>query len=134
MYDQTHGRYVLVQVAMPGAPAPAANLVGPSGQPLAMPPGPTGTRSAQMLRPGVDGQGNQVDKYGEFLSRIPDLDPRSNPIAGQLYPHLVPDPAQVLQQFPPPRPIFEKAPENLDPAADAWGTRAPVTRATGLAE
>lgn len=133
MYDQTHGRYVLVQVAMPGAPPPQAALVGPTGQPLVM-PGPAGTSSSQLLRPGVDAQGNRVDKYAELLARAPDLDPRTNQIAQQLYPHLVPDPAQVMQAFPPPRPLYENAPHNADPAADAWGRSAPMTRAPGLSE
>lgn len=100
-------------------------LVGPSGQPLGSPGGGgAGSTVAQLLRPGVDDQGNQVSPYQKFLSTLAEIEP-TNEQGKRLFLTLVPDPEEAARQYPTPRAM--KA-EYDTGAEDPWGGRKPNLR------
>lgn len=125
-WSEAHRQYLLVQVAIPRAAAPVpSRLVGPGGQPLGS---PGGSMSTQLLRTGVDSQGNAVDPYHTWLAQQRDLDPTTE--GGRLL-FLVPDPEQTAREFPTPRAI---KPEYDSNANDPFGGRKPTLRIGSIAD
>ena len=122
-WNEAHRTFLLVQVAVPRAAAPApSRLVGPGGQPLGAPGGAPGSMATGLLRTGVDAQGNAVDPYHAWLAQQRDLDPMAD--GGRML-FLVPDPDEVARQFPTPPPLN---PSLGAAPADPFGGRKPNLR------